>query len=179
MDTKEKILQETEKFILAYGIEKLTISKIAARLKISQPAIYKHFKNKEELLTILALRFLNEQTLPEIFPFDTKGYENQADIIHDWLWTVANAKFQSHQKLPEMFALYTTYVGENIALSQAHILEMMESLKTAASLRSLEEAGAIIQAFAYFHHPKIANLWDENFQTQFEGVWHLIKKNFD
>ena len=74
MNTREKILGKTEEFILENGIEKLTISKIAKELNISQPAIYKHFKSKDELLTILALRWLNGQTLVKIFPFDTSKY---------------------------------------------------------------------------------------------------------
>lgn len=179
MTTREKILQETEIFILKNGIEKLTISKIAKKLNISQPAIYKHFKNKEELLTVLALRFLNEQTLSAIFPFDTTNYTQKVDIIHDWLWAVASAKFYAHQETPEMFALYTTYVSENQALSQEHILEMVQSLQSAAALSKPEQAGALIQAFAYFHHPKVAPQWDNSFQEQFENVWLLIKKNFE
>ena len=39
MNTREKILGKTEEFILENGIEKLTISKIAKELNISQPAI--------------------------------------------------------------------------------------------------------------------------------------------
>ncbi|MFV5772415.1 TetR/AcrR family transcriptional regulator, partial [Pediococcus acidilactici] len=85
MNTREKILGKTEEFILENGIEKLTISKIAKELNISQPAIYKHFKSKDELLTILALRWLNGQTLVKIFPFDTSKYEHQKEIVHDWL----------------------------------------------------------------------------------------------
>ena len=50
MNTREKILKKTEEFILKNGIEKLTISKIAKELNISQPAIYKHFKSKDELI---------------------------------------------------------------------------------------------------------------------------------
>ncbi|RZI49535.1 TetR family transcriptional regulator [Lactococcus kimchii] len=174
MNTREKILQETEQFILASGIEKLTLSKIAKRLKLSQPAIYKHFKNKEELLTLLALRWLNGRILVQIFPFDTKNNQEQKEIIHDWLWAVANAKYQAHLKTPEMFALYTTYIGENLELSRNHIMEMIESLKTAAKLETAEQAAAYIQAFAYFHHPKIAPQWDEAFQAQFENVWKII-----
>ncbi len=108
MNTREKILKKTEEFILKNGIEKLTISKIAKELNISQPAIYKHFKSKDELLTILSLRWLNGQTLVKIFPFDTSSYEHQKDIVHDWLWSVAIAKYEAHRKTPEMFALYTT-----------------------------------------------------------------------
>ncbi|XOW20565.1 hypothetical protein QK908_11500 [Lactococcus cremoris] len=52
---------------------------------------------------------------------------------------------------------------------------MVESLKTAAKLESYEEAGAYIQAFVYFHHPKIAPQWDDQFQTQFENLWTLVE----
>ncbi len=143
MNTREKILKKTEEFILKNGIEKLTISKIAKELNISQPAIYKHFKSKDELLTILSLRWLNGQTLVKIFPFDTSSYEHQKDIVHDWLWSVAIAKYEAHRKTPEMFALYTTYIGENLELGRQHILKMVESLKTAAKLESYRRLALI------------------------------------
>ncbi|MDR7697641.1 TetR/AcrR family transcriptional regulator [Lactococcus lactis] len=179
MNTREKILGKTEEFILENGIEKLTISKIAKELNISQPAIYKHFKSKDELLTILALRWLNGHTLVKIFPFDTSKYEHQKEIVHDWLWSVAIAKYEAHRKTPEMFALYTTYIGENLELGRKHILEMVESLKTAAKFESEEEAAAYIQAFVYFHHPKIAPQWDDQFQNQFENLWTLLEPNLN
>ena len=178
MNTREKILGKTEEFILENGIEKLTISKIAKELNISQPAIYKHFKSKDELLTILALRWLIGQTLVKIFPFDTSKYEHQKEIVHDWLWPVAIAN-EAHRKTPEMFALYTTYIGENLELGRKHILEMVESLKTAAKFESEEEAAAYIQAFVYFHHPKIAPQWDDQFQNQFENLWTLLEPNLN
>lgn len=78
-----------------------------------------------------------------------------------------------------MFALYTTYIGENLELGRKHILEMVESLKTAAQLETEEEAGAYIQAFAYFHHPKIAPQWDDQFQNQFEKLWTLLEPNLN
>ncbi len=49
-------------------------------------------------------------------------------------------------------------------MGRKHILEMVESLKTAAKFESEEEAAAYIQAFVYFHHPKIAPQWDDNFK---------------
>ena len=106
-------------------------------------------------------------------------YEHQKEIVHDWLWSVAIAKYEAHRKTPEMFALYTTYIGENLELGRKHILEMVESLKTAAKFESEEEAAAYIQAFVYFHHPKIAPQWDDQFQNQFENLWTLLEPNLN
>ncbi|GAB2025092.1 TetR/AcrR family transcriptional regulator [Lactovum odontotermitis] len=177
MNTREKILSETEKFILKNGISKLTLSKISKQLTISQPAVYKHFKNKDDLLTTLAHIWLDDKTLSKIFPFATSGYTAKNEIIHDWLWTLASSKFAACQETPDMFALYTTYIAGNPDLGRAHIQDLMESLSAAAEI-SRDEAGAFLLAFSYFHHPKIAPQWDDNFQMQFEAVWQLVK-NFD
>lgn len=171
-------METTEDFILKNGTENLTISKIASQINLSQPAIYKHFKNKEDLMTTLALRFLNEQTLAALFSFDASNYTQKADVIHDWIWTLASSKRRAYEETPEMFALYTTYVGGNAELASAHILELVESLQATATLDSAEEAGTLLQIFAYFHHPKIAPQWDENYQQQFENVWALVKENY-
>lgn len=174
MNTREKILSETEGFILKNGISKLTLSKISKLLNISQPAVYKHFKSKEDLLTTLARTWLDDRMLSKIFPFDTNGYTSKSKIIHDWLWTLASSKFAAYQKTPDMFALYTTYIGANPELGGAHIQKMMTSLSEAAEI-SENEAGAYLLAFSYFHHPMIAPQWNDDFQMRFEAVWELVK----
>ena len=79
MNTREKILKKTEEFILKNGIEKLTISKIAKELNISQPAIYKHFKSKDELLKEMSFYIFNLLKLE--LENTRKKYKNKENLL--------------------------------------------------------------------------------------------------
>ncbi len=67
--TREKILMAAEKVFAQTGYTKSRISKIAKEAGISEPTVYDHFSNKEELLlAIPEKRFENYlKGLPEIF----------------------------------------------------------------------------------------------------------------
>lgn len=53
MDRKSELLQLARDIYLAGGQEQLTMRNLAQRAGISAPAIYRHFKNKEQLFTAL------------------------------------------------------------------------------------------------------------------------------
>ncbi len=48
-EIRKKIVDEAFTVFLAKGFEKTTMDDIAARLGVTKPAIYRYYKNKEEL----------------------------------------------------------------------------------------------------------------------------------
>ena len=52
-DRQQQIVDAVRKIITLKGIEKLTTRSIAGELKISEGALYRHFKNKEEIISFL------------------------------------------------------------------------------------------------------------------------------
>jgi len=73
-DRKEHIVSESYALILEYGLSGTTTARIAARVGVTEAALYRHFKNRREiLLSVLeqvAARFLNvlicdEQNVPD------------------------------------------------------------------------------------------------------------------
>lgn len=49
-DRKEQILTETLDLIMNHGLAGATMTRIATKVGISEPAIYRHFKNRKELM---------------------------------------------------------------------------------------------------------------------------------
>jgi TetR/AcrR family fatty acid metabolism transcriptional regulator len=47
---QERILQETIQLISEGGIQGFTILRLASRIGVTEPAIYRHFKSKNEIL---------------------------------------------------------------------------------------------------------------------------------
>jgi AcrR family transcriptional regulator len=61
---RESILEAAERIVGSEGLSKLTMRRIGAELGVDPTAVYRHFRNKEELLTRLAERLFS--TAPEI-----------------------------------------------------------------------------------------------------------------
>ena len=54
---QEEITKEAIKLISEKGIQGLTIKNLSKRIGISEPAIYRHFEGKTDILLNLLLRF--------------------------------------------------------------------------------------------------------------------------
>jgi AcrR family transcriptional regulator len=73
-DRKEHIVSETCTLILEYGLSGTTTARIAARVGVTEAALYRHFKNRHEILLAVfeqvAIRFLgvlisDEENVPD------------------------------------------------------------------------------------------------------------------
>lgn len=58
-----EIIRTALELIAAQGIQKLTLKNLAAEIGISEPAIYRHFKNKLKILEAVLDHFTNENKL--------------------------------------------------------------------------------------------------------------------
>ncbi|MEH7096924.1 TetR/AcrR family transcriptional regulator [Neobacillus vireti] len=169
---KERILSVTEEIIIKKGVQKTTLSDIAKELGVTHAAFYKHYKNKEDLLQQLALRWL-ETTSKELLEWVTpKGISNK-DALHDWLWLLATTKKKLYHNDRRMFRLYTDYLERTQVLVVEHLKQLAQKAESISGLNQL--GPAIITAFVYFHNPYFADRWDSEFyEEMFEDVWRLV-----
>jgi Transcriptional regulator len=172
--TKELILKTAQELVETQGMEKVTLAKVGAALGISHAALYKHFKNKQDLWTSLALTWLDE-TLIDIFPFQTKGYTNKIDILHDWLWIMTERKMMAYKNDPVMFKLYTTYIDGNPDALDIHLHDLYNSLSTALNYSDQNNLETIMRGFTTFSSPKYADTWDSHTKSQFEQLWTIME----
>ncbi|PWG00414.1 TetR/AcrR family transcriptional regulator [Levilactobacillus bambusae] len=176
--TNTLILDTAAQLVEQHGAADVTLADVGEALGTSRAALYKHFKNKQDLWTSLSLYWL-DQVLAVIFPFDTSGYSSQADIAHDWLWALANAKIQTNQNDPQMFKLYTDYIDGNPEVLAIHLQDLTSSLAAALKTDDLIHVQALLQAFTYFTTPAFATDWGEHTRDQFEAIWQLIAPSFE
>ncbi|AIQ58368.1 TetR/AcrR family transcriptional regulator [Paenibacillus borealis] len=52
-DTKQKLLQVTREMIDQHGVEAINMRDLGAKLNLSRTAMYRHFKNKDDLLAAI------------------------------------------------------------------------------------------------------------------------------
>ena len=172
--TEEKIFSAAEAIILNKGTNKITLTDIAKSLGVTHAAIYKHYKNKEDLLQKLALKWL-DTNFKSIFEWSPQKDSNAKTALHDWLWLLTNIKKELYHNDEKMFRLYTEYIETNDRLVKNHLRHLAEKVE---EISGWENQGmAVITAFTYFHNPYFADRWDdENLQELFEQVWSIVQR---
>ena len=180
MNTKEKILAVAEELVLAKGFEKVTLTEIANGVNISQPALYKHFKNKAEVWEELTKTWLDGITA-NLQPFQPQEGASVAEICHDWLWTLCLDKYTAYQETPAMFALYTQYARNDADIADYHVDKMMTSLSAATGINRLDDLRSLYYLGSRFNHSTFAPYWGTlpDFKNNFEACWKLIAPYFE
>lgn len=135
-DRQIEIMEAATNRISKFGIQNLTIKTLAEDIGLSEPALYRHFKSKNEILLSLLSYFKSEmknriQSLP-FKPNDTEGDKLRA-IFNSQLQTFTNkpaivsvifAESIFHfddslsNKVSEIMDLMHQYVNKNIEKGQ-------------------------------------------------------------
>lgn len=100
MSTEERqkeILDVALNIIHKDGYKNLTVRNIANRIDISEPAVYRHFDNKEDIVRSLAEMMFNENS-PDI---DQEMYEDP----HSLLKEILNSQFEELEEDPNVTAV--------------------------------------------------------------------------
>jgi AcrR family transcriptional regulator len=171
--TRDEILTAAEVLVEQTEMHKVTLGQVGGALGVSHAALYKHFKNKQDLWTSLALRWL-DNALQDIFPFVPKKNDTPMTIVHDWLWQLTVSKMRAKSNDPRMFEVYTTYIDHNYEALSKHTTDLKNSLMQAANISDPAFAGSLLLSFVYFSSPAFSETWGPNTKSQFEQVWKLV-----
>jgi len=122
-DRQIEIMEAATNRISKFGIQNLTIKTLSEDIGLSEPALYRHFKSKNEILLSLLSYFKSEmknriQSLP-FKPNDTEGDKLRA-IFNSQLQTFTNkpAIVSVIYKVSEIMDLMHQYVNKNIEKGQ-------------------------------------------------------------
>lgn len=173
--TRDKILTTAEKLIMQTGNTDVTLDQISAELGLSHAALYKHFRNKQALWEAVASAWFNREIIQQINISNTESSKEQ---LHDWLWAFVNAKKNTFNHNPRMFALNTEYIDNNpVALHNVLIsaYQQMNSIMDYPA-NDYEKSEIILAAFSIFTLPNFRETWNNpNYDKRFEMLWNLIK----
>lgn len=86
-----KIIETASRRIDQYGIQSLTTKNLAADMGLSEPALYRHFKDKDDILTHLLDYFKNEMKvrIEAVIDEEEKGANELRAIFHSQLKALA------------------------------------------------------------------------------------------
>lgn len=170
IETAEALIERTEK-------SEVTLSQIADELSITHAALYKHFKNKQELWVAVSKSWFNRM-ISEQIQVDVTSLSNPKELLHDWLWAFAIAKKRAYNENPKMFALNTQYVDSSPLILRDVLKDSYQIIDSFMEYHdpNFERAEAILSAFAVFNLPSFKDSWNlPDYQDRFERIWSLIK----
>lgn len=97
--TQELIIETAEALIKRTEKSEVTLSQIADELSITHAALYKHFKNKQELWAAVSKSWFNRM-ISEQIKLDMTNLTKPQELLHDWLWAFVNAKNALITRIP-------------------------------------------------------------------------------
>lgn len=172
--TNDSIIQTVEE-LLKDG-ETVTLSKVAQKLNITHPALYKHFKNKDELWTAVLINWFNSEVFQKIVPTTTDT--DAKVVLKDWLWQFVNLKRQIANTDARMFALNTKYIDERPFVLRDMLQDSYDKINTIMGYdpQNNLKAEAIMSAFAVFTAPSFKETWNSpDYEERFNAIWTLIE----
>ncbi|KRO04824.1 transcriptional regulator [Levilactobacillus paucivorans] len=173
--TRERILIAAEHLIMQTGHAKVTLSEIAQQLGMTHAALYKHFKNKQDLWAAVATAWFNRDILSQI---QVAPQQPQKDQLHDWLWAFVSAKKQAATSNPQMFALNTRYVDNHPQVLRQVLTKAYREIDRIMGYHDPHYARAetILATFTVFTLPAFRDTWKTpDYQQRFELIWSLIE----
>ncbi|WP_338217143.1 TetR/AcrR family transcriptional regulator [Companilactobacillus muriivasis] len=174
--TRDKILTTAEKLIMQTGNTDVTLDQIASELGLSHAALYKHFRNKQALWEAVASTWFYREIIQQISISTDKSSKEQ---LHDWLWDFVNAKKNTFNNNPRMFALNTEYIDNNPVALHNVLISAYQQINSIMDYSddNFEKSEIILAAFSIFTLPNFKGTWnDPNYDKRFEMLWDLIKE---
>jgi AcrR family transcriptional regulator len=113
---RERILTAAEAIVARDGVGKLTMRRIGAELGADPTAVYRHFRNKDELLMQLADRLFG--TVPEIDPELDWRDQLKVDLRH------AVDRYRCHPDLAALLAMQPVDTPSLQAIAE-HLLALL------------------------------------------------------
>lgn len=174
MNTKEKILQVSEQIVLEKGLSELRLSDIAFSIGISQAAIYKHFQNKNDILSSLAWTWL-EGILADIWRYKPQENDALSVIVHDWLWLLVSCKYDAYTNNPRLYELYSEFIVADFDLMSKHLEHISLTLSRVAELKKIADAQTLIFSVVSFENPNLRGIFDNRLKDNFESLWRVLE----
>ena len=176
---KLEILAAAQNIIFRKNTTKISLTDVAQELGITHNALYRHFKNKDDLWYSLAKYWLfeNEQVLQRLIDSATTDAKQ---TLADWLTALTNSKHDTYAQHPALFDLYTDLVQDHPDLEQEHLLTLRQQVLAIFNIKNAQpkhiaQAQAILDAFVYFYDPRFKDFWQNaNIQNRQEKLWQLI-----
>ncbi|WP_313257969.1 TetR/AcrR family transcriptional regulator [Sphingobacterium sp.] len=124
-DRQIEIIEAATRRIDRYGIQNLTIKNLAADIKVTEPALYRHFKSKNDILMSL-LNYFIARMEKRISSLSVNSQKSPSENLID----LFNFQFKTFTERPAVvsviFAENIFHFDEGLSIKVAQILDLMQ-----------------------------------------------------
>lgn len=124
-DRQIEIIEAATRRIDQYGIQNLTIKNLAADIKVTEPALYRHFKSKNDILMSL-LNYFIARMENRISSLSVNNQKTPSENLID----LFNFQFKTFTERPAVvsviFAENIFHFDEGLSIKVAQILDLMQ-----------------------------------------------------
>jgi AcrR family transcriptional regulator len=183
---QEQIINAVRKTIIKYGSEHVTVRAIARAAGISEGAIYRHFKSKRDILSLLA-DHIEDNLVEDITRASAKGnprLEVLDSVLRSHLSTIEQRRGISFQVIAEIISLGDKKLNRKIS----HTIErytsclknlIAEGVKSGEVREDIDLEAAATVLFGIIQG--LVNIWalnDYGFdpQEKYAPLWHIFRE---
>jgi AcrR family transcriptional regulator len=181
---QKQIIDAAQKVIVKYGSEHVTIKRIAKEVGISEPAIYRHFKSKRDILSLMIddientlIADIKIKSNDKSFTFETFERVFKYHISH-----IIQSKGVSFQVIAEIISLGNKKLNKkvfavinNYTIRIKDVLE--KGMKAGILKQDIDLEGAANLYFGMIQG--LVNTWalsqySYDLEKKYASVWHIF-----
>jgi AcrR family transcriptional regulator len=183
---KDQIVNAAKKLIIKRGSENITVRAIAKEVGLSEGAVYRHFRSKRDILSLLA-DSIEEDLLGDIKTSSTSSdsyLEILDNIVKGHISTIKQRQGISFQVIAEIISLGDKKLNKRISEIIDKYISSVKSLlsrgvKSGELRKNLDLDGASLLFFGMVQG--LVNIWalsnyEFNLEKNYELSWNTFKE---
>jgi len=184
---QKQIVDAARKIIIKYGSEHVTVRKIAKEVGFTEGAIYRHFKSKRDIISLLA-DHIEDNLLSDMIERNNGGrtpLETLDLTLRSHLSTIAQRQGVSFQVIAEIISLGDKKLNKKIYKTLDKYIErlrqMISDAVQAGELRDdIDLDGSAMLLFGMIMG--LVNIWalsgyKFNLEQRYAAVWGVFRKS--
>ncbi len=186
-ERRRQIIDAARKVIIKYGSEHVTVKRIAKEVGFTEAAIYRHFKSKKEVLSVLTDQIL-ENLMIDISAYGQKGHESSLQFLEaalrGHLSTIEQKRGTSFQVIAEIISLGDKRLNRKASEAISEYVRRLEGLLSCAVAageisKEIDLQSAATLLFAMMQG--LVNIWalsnySFNLEEKYQSLWRIFAK---
>jgi len=183
---KDQIVNAAKRLIIKHGSEKLTVRAIANEVRLSEGALYRHFKSKRDILALL-VDTIEADLLGDIKTNNIVGdsYSNILDtILKGHISAIKQRQGISFQVIAEIIGLGDKKLNKRVSEIIAEYIDELKNLlrkgvESGELRKNLDLNGTALLLFGMIQG--LVNIWtlsnyEINLEDSYESSWNTLKE---
>jgi len=183
---KKEIIDAARKLIYKKGSEHVTVNNIAKEVKISEAAIYRHFRNKKEILSFLASHVTESlmQDIDSVVKSGLSSPDNISSILRSHLSKIEQKRGVSFQVIAEIISFGDKRLNKQVYDDIQNYLERFRELldngiKDKSIREDIDSGATALLLFAMIQG--LVNTWalsnySFDLTERYEALWNVFRK---